>query len=56
MIKPTMPNIPGIGAMTDTLDFVKNLWGGMSVPGMGMPGMVMPTRSEERRVGKECRL
>jgi hypothetical protein len=43
--KPTMPNIPGIGAMTDTLDFVKNLWGGMSVPGMTMPGMVMPTLS-----------
>jgi hypothetical protein len=47
MTKPTMPNIPGIGAMTDTLDFVKNLWGGMSVPGMGMPGMVMPTLSVE---------
>lgn len=45
MTKPTMPNIPGIGAMTDTLDFVKNLWGGMSVPGMGIPGMVMPTLS-----------
>jgi len=42
-----MPNIPGIGAMTDTLDFVKNLWGGMSVPGMMMPGMVMPTLSVE---------
>jgi len=47
MTKPTMPNIPGIGAMTDTLDFVKNLWGGMSVPGMTMPGMVMPTLSVE---------
>lgn len=34
-------------AMTDTLDFVKNLWGGMSIPGMGMPGMVMPTLSVE---------
>lgn len=45
MIKPSMPNMPGIGAMTDTLDFVKNLWGGMSVPGMSMPGMVMPTLS-----------
>ena len=45
MTKPTMPNIPGISAMTDTLDFVKNLWGGMSVPGMTMPGMVMPTLS-----------
>jgi len=40
-----MPNIHGIGAMTDTLDFVKNLWGGMSVPGISMPGMVMPTLS-----------
>lgn len=47
MTKPTMPNIPGIGAMTDTLDFVKNLWGGMSVPGMTIPGMVIPTLSVE---------
>lgn len=52
MIKPTMPNIPGIGAMTDTLDFMKNLWGNMSLPGMGagglnIPGMVMPTLSVE---------
>ena len=47
MIKPNMSNIPGMGAMTDTLDFVKNLWGGMSVPGMGIPGMVMPTLSVE---------
>lgn len=55
MIKPNMPNIPGIGAMTDTLEFVKNLWGGMglpgmnmggmSVPGMNIPGMVMPSLS-----------
>ncbi len=52
MIKPNMPNIPGIGAMTDTLEFVKNLWGGMGLPGMSMPGMnvpgmVMPTLSVE---------
>jgi hypothetical protein len=25
--------------MTDTLDFVKNLWGSMNIPGTGMPGM-----------------
>jgi hypothetical protein len=25
--------------MTDTLDFVKNLWGSMHLPGAGMPGM-----------------
>jgi hypothetical protein len=36
MQKPTTPTIPG---MTDTLDFVKNLWGSMNIPGTGMPGM-----------------
>jgi hypothetical protein len=25
--------------MTDTLDFVKNLWGSMNIPGAGLPGM-----------------
>jgi hypothetical protein len=50
MEKPAMPNIPGMNAMTDTLEFVKNLWGGMKVPGVGiggMPGMVMPSLSVE---------
>lgn len=42
MLKPPMPNIPGVGAVTDTLDFVKNLWGSMSVPGMSFPNMAMP--------------
>ena len=32
-----MPNMPGMSAMTDTLDFVKNLWGSMSVPGLTAP-------------------
>lgn len=36
MQKPPAGNIPG---MTDTLDFVKKLWGSMSVPGANMPGM-----------------
>lgn len=36
MLKPPSQTVPG---MTDTLEFVKNLWGGMNVPGMGMPGM-----------------
>lgn len=36
MLKPPMPNAAG---MTDTLEFVKNLWGGMNVPGAGVPGM-----------------
>lgn len=31
MLKPPSQNVPG---MTDTLEFVKNLWGGMGVPGM----------------------
>jgi len=52
MSQSSAQNIPGMDAMTDTLDFVKNLWGGISVPGMnmpkmGMPGMVMPTLSVE---------
>jgi hypothetical protein len=53
MEKSAMPNIPGMSAMTDTLEFVKNLWGGMKVPGVGiggmpgMPGMVMPSLSVE---------
>ena len=47
MIKPQMPNIPGVGAVADTLDFVKNLWGSMSVPGISMPGMIAPSMSVE---------
>lgn len=43
MLKPQMPNIPGVGAVTDTLDFVKNLWGSMSIP--GMPSISAPTMS-----------
>lgn len=38
-------NMSGAGPMGDTLEFVKKLWGGMSVP--GMPAMVAPTLSVE---------
>ena len=37
MAKQQMPNIPGVGVMTDTLEFVKSLWGNMSVPGLTAP-------------------
>ncbi|HEX8404189.1 MAG TPA: PhaM family polyhydroxyalkanoate granule multifunctional regulatory protein [Duganella sp.] len=37
MANSQMPNIPGVGVMTDTLDFVKSLWGSMSVPGLTAP-------------------
>src|ERR1700739_1835667 len=37
MSNPQMSNIPGAAVMTDTLDFVKNLWGSMSVPGLTAP-------------------
>lgn len=50
MTNPNTSSIPGMGAMTDTFDFMKNLWGGMSMPGlpgMKIPGMVMPTLSVE---------
>ncbi|QJD99561.1 hypothetical protein HH212_05600 [Massilia forsythiae] len=38
MLKPSSPaaTVPG---MTDTLDFVKNLWGSMSIPGTNMSGI-----------------
>ncbi|MCG2585027.1 PhaM family polyhydroxyalkanoate granule multifunctional regulatory protein [Massilia sp. TS11] len=47
MIKPSLPNLPGVGVMTDTLDFVKTLWGSMNVPGMSMSNMATPTLSVE---------
>jgi hypothetical protein len=31
--------LPGANAMGDTLEFVKNLWGSMKVPGMSMPSL-----------------
>jgi len=31
------PNMPGSGAMNDSLEFVKNLWGNMGVPGLAAP-------------------
>jgi hypothetical protein len=37
MSNPQMSNIPGAAVMSDTLDFVKNLWGSMSVPGLSAP-------------------
>ena len=43
MANPQMPQMPGAAVVTDTLDFVKNLWGGMSVPGLGVPGITAPT-------------
>ncbi len=44
MMKP--PNMPGAGVVTDTLDFVKNFWGAMNVPGVtNFPGMAAPTLS-----------
>lgn len=31
--------LPGAGAMNDTLEFVRNMWGAMKIPGMSMPSM-----------------
>lgn len=47
MSNPAMPNLPGFGAIADTMELVRNMWGGMSAPGIGIPGMVMPTLSVE---------
>ncbi len=46
MTQPNMPNLPGFDAMAGTLEFVKNMWGGMQTS-TGIPGMVMPTLSVE---------
>ena len=47
MSKSSMPNLPGVGAVTDTLEFMKSLWGGVKLPGASLPGMVMPSLSVE---------
>ena len=47
MIKAPLSSIPGVGVMSDTFDFVKNLWGTMNLPGMNLPGMAAPTLSVE---------
>ncbi|MGJ9419005.1 PhaM family polyhydroxyalkanoate granule multifunctional regulatory protein [Massilia sp. CMS3.1] len=47
MHKPPSQNVPG---MTDTLEFVKNLWGGMGVPGvsaLNTPGLGAPSLSTD---------
>ena len=45
MQTPQMPHIPGVGAVADTLEFVKNLWSSMSVPGMSIRGLGAPALS-----------
>ena len=47
MTNPSMPQLPGAGAMSDTLEFMKNLWGNVKLPGVSIPGMVMPSLSVE---------
>ena len=42
----TVVEYSGVGVMTDTLDFVKNLWGSVNTS-MGLPGMAVPTLSLE---------
>jgi hypothetical protein len=44
MLKQPIPNVTGV---TDTLDFIKNLWGGMAVPGANMPDMTGPAMSTD---------
>ncbi|MDB5960206.1 MAG: hypothetical protein JWP59_1500 [Massilia sp.] len=47
MSNSPFPNMPGVAAMTDSLEFVKNLWGSMGVPGMSMPSLAAPAMSVE---------
>lgn len=41
------PPAPGIPGMSDTLEFVKNLWGSMNVPGVSIPGIAAPALTTE---------
>ncbi|RBA24998.1 PhaM family polyhydroxyalkanoate granule multifunctional regulatory protein [Herminiimonas fonticola] len=43
MTQSNMPNLPGFDAMADTLEFVKNMWGGVQATS----GIPMPTLSLE---------
>ena len=45
MSNPAMSNLPGFGAIAETMEMVRTMWGGASTPGLGIPGMVMPTLS-----------
>lgn len=52
MTNPAMPNLPGFGAITETMELVRKMWGGLGsngsgAPGIGIPGMVMPSLSVE---------
>jgi hypothetical protein len=47
MLKPPSQTVPG---MTDTLEFVKNLWGGMGVPGVSMPSPAITTDDLDKRI------
>ena len=44
MLKPPAANMPGV---TDTLEFVKNLWGSMNLPGANLSGMAAPPMSAD---------
>lgn len=35
----SLHGMPGAGAINDTLEWVRNFWGAMKIPGMGMPSM-----------------
>ena len=35
----SMNGLPGADAMTDSLEFVRNMWGSMKIPGMAMPSL-----------------
>ena len=48
MSTPQMPNIPGAAVMTDTLDFVKSLWGSMGVPGLASPTLSLDALDKKR--------
>ncbi|MES2831908.1 MAG: PhaM family polyhydroxyalkanoate granule multifunctional regulatory protein [Pseudomonadota bacterium] len=47
MTNPAMPNLPGFGAIAESMELVRKMWGGTGSPGIGFPGMTMPSLSVE---------
>jgi len=47
MSNSAMPNLPGFGAIAESMELVRKMWGGTASPGIGFPGMTTPSMSVE---------
>jgi len=47
MSDSAMPNLPGFGAIAESMELVRKMWGGTATPGIGFPGMTTPSMSAQ---------